>query len=201
MHRAGLKPTLHRTCRGDGDKVIARQESQCRSHGSDLQDLQQQFQGLSEGRGSVPAAAAFGGLDRLVNLIFSANLHLTRYKLSICWSSSSVWCRLWAEGISGGSGEQTRGERVSSHAQHTRGWAGERLQQSLVCSCSLCWGTQGLKPGQMILSWTRVKSQGTSTPICKEGGMGANKHTGWGHPGVCQGGRGLVVCLLLKPCC
>lgn len=107
----------------------------------------------------MPAAAAFGGLDRLVKLIFSANAYFTRYKLSLCLSSSSKQCSLRAEGISGVSREQPQGKGVSSRAQHIRGWDGERHRQSLACQCSLCQGAQGLKPGQMMVSWPRLKVQ------------------------------------------
>lgn len=198
MQRAGLKATLRRTCRGDGDRVTARREGQCRSHGSGLQDLQRPFQGLSKGRGSVPAAAAFGGLDGLVKLIFLANLHFTRYKPSLCWSSSSVQCSLWAEVISGGSQEQPQGEGMSSRAWHARGRAGEHLQRSLVCSHSLCWATQCLKLGQMMSSWPRVKSQ-EDQRIHQQGRWDGcqHTHTGLGDTRVSAGGDKDWLCV----CC
>lgn len=79
-----MELTLHRTERREWGGGTATQKSHCHSHSSDLQDLRQQFWGLSEGQSTVPTAIAFAGLDRLVMLIFSANLHHTRYKMSLC---------------------------------------------------------------------------------------------------------------------
>lgn len=100
-------------------------------------------------------------------------------------------CILWVEGISGESQEQPWGKGMSSRAQHMRDWDGEHLRQSLTCQCSLCQGTQGLKPGQMTASWPRFKAQQdqrihlqgrwdacqhahrAGTPQCLPGGTGA----------------------------
>jgi len=91
------------------------------------------FSGIVRGTRLCAFSQCIWRFGKAGEVCFSANLHLTRCKLSLRWSSLSVLYSLQAEGISGGSQELSQSKGVSSCAHHMRGQAGEHLQQSLSC--------------------------------------------------------------------